>query len=267
MTDKPIYGLNDLLDGKSTFVLCDTMPFTHEHSAWFRNHVRRADRFEDIPQVVLEDVNEFHTALYMMYCTEGVATTPGVMGEMTIFFDIMSKHLNRLERTSSTNPIQRELLDNAVFAYQAAFQAADVVPIDQEGFYTALCDKVYEIADLARSKIAFRSQKAKPHKRTDEDLVATALYRTCIEKQPTNIATCDSDIGRIVNDVVHRLAIDGSVDALTALNAYPIKVFFARPNCTGKPEYEIVSDTSALAQIDQHYYCDVSVPQASRPRA
>lgn len=101
--------------------------------------------------------------------------------------------------------------------------------------YLALEMMVIAVSDIEDSKNDFSRRyqawvERREDLRTDEQLVATALYIATVLKKPAAILTGDSDLWHIANDVLNAIACSKVPGAYTLLNAVsdnPVRIYFS----------------------------------------
>ena len=234
--------LTDLLAKEECIISDSSISPGGYRGQWYRNGIAPATTYSSLNG---QDVLLGHNAskdLRDWLAHEKVHTVWRVQDEIREFSEIIKRKEEKLFSDSSTRELAdfdhvRLRLSEIAKNYAAATQYAKdvVVPSDihKSKFIYELVLKVS--ADTSAKKDYGhrygREKSNRPDRKTDEQLVAMALYLSMIEKKRTAIVSSDSDIGRLLTYATHYLidlARDEVKPYVDRLKSNPVRSYFVK---------------------------------------
>jgi hypothetical protein len=230
-------------------------------AGWYRDAIYPTKRFCEMDIAVLDEVQRNVVISEAFFSHDSVHTVPRVAEEMAKIGAILKDKQTCLakyekkarSRDSNTwrkvddeqKSERRELFADLCWRFDKLARKAALVtyrPQDSAVFET-LYSVALNVAALTHAKVDFGVRYGDPSRvendiHADEELVATALYRTMVEREPCAIVSMDTDIIRITR-WVHRYL--GAIDPA-------IRVYCRMPSDT---EYGMYIDT---AQVPKKFH-------------
>jgi hypothetical protein len=253
------FTLDNILKSEP-FILADSsIQCSPDGIEWYRQGVYPAKEFSQLNICFLHETMQGLDEMYNFLSKDTVHTVPRVVSELEkaseivhaklekmIIYDKCSRSFKRhngdklrqrYRFTDECADDNRRLFSEVCWRFrEIAHKAAKSAYIPQdESVFALLFEMAVGVAALTGSKIDSGPKYGVPAKtddsHADEELVAAALYKSMVEKEPCTIVTADADIYRITN-WIHRYV--GVIEP-------KIRVYCLSHNCK---TYNLRSDTS-----------------------
>lgn len=254
-------------------------------SDWFKRTIYPIQLYSDIYQERMNPILEYLHKIKEWFQEDKVYTTEKVQEEYKRIVDKVDskiKHLDKYKRSSSkVQSDGKRILENISTLLKdnnEIMMESFHIPSKMEEFKT-LEKIVLKITEFSRAKIDFSFRYEKRYRyeseykktedlHTDEQLFATALYLSLVERKKNCILSPDSDFKRMLNNTLYFLtdsSVTGSDDIRTLLILNQIRVYFCNefgiaqlkgdtadiitrnnvrcPPHLSDPNYKIIADT------------------------
>jgi len=203
----------------------DTGAVTGEDSQWYRETVAPAESIFSLdPDSLSKTIGCIE--LFARFFRKGAVrsyVTPKVLQEIITFNEIL-KHRVKKIMASDINLIyvpamlnhKRGLLKEVQESYRrlASLAARNIFPVPDRAILNHLDSKVRSIALERKSKRKYLKNPIKTpgycDKHTDEEVVASAIYHSVVDRRASNILATDRDLGNILNDAVGYFITSGN---------------------------------------------------------
>lgn len=133
---------------------------------------------------------------------ENMRVTPRIMGELYTFRNLVKKRASSIRRAAKKIKERKDLVMDG---YRIAKQVSKLLYRGISQLERRIFDfenavpyqNLRDIIFLLENKLKIKKQKDKPDSRTDEEIVATALYLSVFQN-PISIVSADDDLYRLV---------------------------------------------------------------------
>jgi len=249
------------LTNESTDLFLDSCVVSREHASWYTREMYDRKGFLHLNEKPLEDVAKSVSDISMILSENKVEVyvPQKVICEMQKFREILKKKFKLMEEHThlaphSNNTLRRkkgvfwQIIENyrtlqrlAEFhQFSPNHEDFDIFEnIENEivkiGIQTGakIKTKVYWDNSLAAKEVGGNNTSSNQEEdlRTDEQIIASAVYNCVMRNRPGNVVTSDSDLGKLLNATVANFSGRQDLkDSYRHLLKYPVKVYYTLAN-------------------------------------